>query len=265
MRGLSKVLFLFAVLVVVGCAPKKGDVEKLLKDHPEILVEAIKANPGKIMIALQEAATGAKDEIQKEMAKKREEEEKKELDEALKNPLKADIAGRIVRGNPNGAIELVEYSDFECPYCTRGFQTVNAIMEKYQGQVKFVYKHLPLSFHPQAKPAAIYFEAIALQSEEKAWKFHDAIFNNQPKLKNGDSFLSAEAKKLNIDMAKLAKDLKSKEIADRIEKDIEEAGKFDIQGTPGFLINGVPVRGAYPPTHFYDIIAKLQEMGTLKL
>jgi len=172
-----------------------------------------------------------------------------------------------IRGNRNAEIVLVEYSDFECPFCTRGYKTVRELMKKYGKHFQFIYKHLPLSFHPNAMPAARYYEAIRLQSNKKAFQFHDEIFANQRKLKSGEKFLKAIAKKVGADMSRLASDLKSKsaQINNRIKEDQQEAAKFGMSGTPGFLLNGIPVKGAYPTSHFVKIINKLKEKGKIAL
>jgi protein-disulfide isomerase len=139
------------------------------------------------------------------------------------------------------------------------------LMKKYEGKIRFAYKHLPLSFHPQAMPASQYYEAIRLQSPEKAWEFHDRIYKDQRKLQNGEAFLKAVAKELKVDMGKLAKDVKSEAVQKRIDADMAEAAKFGFQGTPGFLLNGVPVKGAYPTAHFDGIIQELSKRGKISL
>ena len=139
------------------------------------------------------------------------------------------------------------------------------LMEKYKGKIRFVYKHLPLSFHQQAMISAKYYEAIRLQSNEKAFKFHDMIFENQQGLRNGEKFLQDMAKKVGADVAKVKKALESEKVNKRIQEDMAEAAKFDMQGTPGFLINGVPVRGAYPASEFDKIISQLVEKKKLTL
>lgn len=169
-------------------------------------------------------------------------------------------------GRPkNAPITLIEYSDFECPFCSRGFETVQALLKKYEGKIRFIYKHLPLSFHEQAMISAHYYEAIRLQDEKKAFLFHDAIFKNQGKLKNGTVFLEATAKLVGADMLRLKKDLTKKEIEQRIQADIKEAGLFGMQGTPGFLLNGIPVKGAYPTDYFVNLIEELQKKGKLQI
>jgi protein-disulfide isomerase len=95
-----------------------------------------------------------------------------------------------------------------------------------------------------AMPAAQWFEALYLQSPEKAWTFHDQLFENQSKL--GEEYFKALAKDLGLDVAKAAKDAKSDAVRNKIEADIKEAKGFGIEGTPAYLINGVPLRGACP-------------------
>lgn len=259
----KRMLAVFALLfAVASCTVNESQLKETLKNNPDILTEAIKANPSEFITALNEAVKVARDD----MEKKRAEDEKKQLEGYFDDPLKPEIRkDEMIRGTKGAPITLVEYSDFECPYCTRGFKTVNELLEKYDGKIAFIYKHLPLSFHPNAMPASQYFEAIRMQSEDKAAKFHDEIFNNQSKLRQGEKFLKSIAKKVGADMKKLAKDVKSDKVAKRIKEDLEEAAKFGFQGTPGFLLNGIPVKGAYPTQHFVDLIEKLEKNGKIKL
>ena len=114
-------------------------------------------------------------------------------------------------------------------------------------------------------PAAKYYEALRLQSNDKASKFHDELFNNFEKIKLGEKFFSSVAKKVGADMAKLKTDMNSPKVKARIDQDLAEAKKYGFQGTPGFLINGIPVKGAYPPSHFDTIIEELKKRGKLKI
>lgn len=259
---MKRIILLAAALVMATACTSKDDLKKMLKENPDIITEAIEANPNKFIDALNNAVKAA----QEGEGKRREEDEKKALEESFNNPLVAEIrADESFRGNKDAPITLVEYSDFECPFCSRGFNTVMELMNKYEGKIRFVYKHLPLSFHPQAMPASQYYEAIRLQSPEKAFQFHDAIYKNQRALQNGEKFLQAEAKKLKVDMAKLAKDVKSEAVQKRIDQDMAEAAKYGFQGTPGFLLNGIPVKGAYPTSHFEGLIKELEKRGKVKL
>ena len=256
-------------ILLTGCMSKdqvKTTVKELIKEDPNLVADAIKAHPAEIMMALQQAAGEAK----QAMAKKRQEQEEKELMDSVENPLKPEIrADEAIRGTKGGKITLVEYSDFQCPYCTKGYtDVVVPLLNKYKGQVQFVYKHLPLSFHREARLAAQYYEALRIQKPELAIKFHDELFKqaSQSKLRqHRDKFLDKVAKTLGANMKKLKKDVKSKEVDARISADEAEARKFNIQGTPGFIINGVPVRGAYPLSHFEKILGMLKEKGKLNL
>lgn len=261
MKKLTPILALVTALFVTSCMNEKK-VADLLKEKPEIIYDAIKADPAKFMETIQEVAQSAKGD----MEKKRMEAEKQAFEDSFKEPLKPEIrSDEAVRGTKGAPLVLVEYSDFECPFCSRGYQTVNALMKKYDGKIQFIYKHLPLSFHPQAMISAQYFEAIRLQSEDKAFEFHDEIFKNQGKLRLGKKFLDATAKKVGANMSKLKKDIDSEKVKERIEQDMAEAAKFGIQGTPGFVFNGIPVKGAYPPAHFDKIVEELKKRNLINL
>lgn len=260
------VVLLCGLIGLIGCqqnsSVSKDDIKKMLKENPEILVEAIEENPSKIIGALNSAVK----KEQASQAKKREVDDKKKLEQSYNNPLTPSIRNdELIRGNKDGVLTLVEYSDFECPFCSRGFKTVLDFLEKYKGKVRFVYKHLPLNFHAKAMPASRYYEALRVQSHEMAIKFHDELYENQRKLQNGEKYLISIAKKLGADMEKLSKDVKSDKIQKRIDQDIAEAAKFGFQGTPGFLLNGVPVKGAYPLSHLEGIVKELEKRGKVKL
>ncbi|MFN8369085.1 MAG: thioredoxin domain-containing protein [Bacteriovoracaceae bacterium] len=192
---------------------------------------------------------------------------KKELEAMYDNPLVAEVrSDESIRGTKGAPIVLVEYSDFECPFCGRGYNTVMELLKKYDGKIQFMYKHLPLSFHQQAKISAQYYEAVRLQNPEMAWKFHDELYKDQGKLRNGEAYLKSIVKGLKgIDFKKVEKDINSKAVLDRIEADEKEAAKFGFQGTPGFLLNGVAVRGAYPVEYFDGIVEELKNRGKIKL
>lgn len=253
----SKTVVLCAGLVAGAAAwPAWGlssqELQKSLKEHPEVMLDFLKDHKKEVFELVSQAAQ----EEQMRRQKEEEEREKKEFEESFKNPLKPALpdASRI-RGSKSAKYTLVEYSDFQCPYCGRGYQTVEALRKKYGGDMRFVFKDLPLPMHPQAMPAAKWFEAAALQSPEKAWAFHDKMFQNQQQL--GEDFFKQTAKELGLDVKKLEEDAKSKAIAEKIQADMDEGHGFGFTGTPGFLLNGVPVRGAYPIDYFEMIIDRL--------
>lgn len=264
MKSLSLVLVLGALLAVSCTSDKQiqEQITKVIKENPKLIAEAIEKNPVEIMTALQNASKAA----QEQMAKQQEVDEKKALEETFNKPLVAKIrSDESFLGPKDAPITLVEYSDFECPFCGRGYTTVKELMKKYNGKIRFVYKHLPLNFHPQAMISAQYYEAIRLQDEKKAFAFHDEIYKDQKGLSEGAAFLDKVAKKVGADVKKIKKDINSEKVTQRIDEDMKEASSLGMQGTPGFLVNGIPVRGAYPPEHFVSIIEELQKRGKLQI
>lgn len=255
---------LFSIPLSSSAKDLKDEVRAILKNNPSIIIDVINENPRIFMDALQNAAKKAR----AHQEANRDQEEARQMERAMANPLKAKIrSDEAIRGTRNAPITIVEYSDFQCPYCVRGSKTVEALMKKYKGKIQFIYKHLPLSFHDKAKITAQYYEALRMQSNNLAFKFHDAVFEDISKLKKGESYLKSLAKNVGANMSQLKRTLKNKksDIDARIQEDINEASKFGFNGTPGFLVNGVPVKGAYPITHFDLIIKKLQERKLVKL
>lgn len=246
-------LLLAALVSPAHAAIDKGELKDALKKNPEVMLDFLKENKKALFDIVNQAAQ----EEQARRQKEEEENERREFEEAFKNPKKAAITDKtMIRGPKDAKYTLVEYSDFECPYCKRGAETVEALRKKHGNNLRFIFKNLPLPFHAKAMPAAQYFEAAALQSPEKAWQFHDKLFQNQSQL--GEAFFKDTAKALGLDVAKLEKDAKSKEVADKIAADMKEAKELGFSGTPGFLLNGVPVKGAYPVEYFDTIVSKLE-------
>lgn len=243
---------MFVVVFQLGCTPSKEGLTKLIEENPEIVFNAIEKNPKAFIDTVNKAAKQAQMDAQKD----REAEEKAQFEEEFKNPKQPTIdEKRVIFGNAKAPVTIVEYSDFECPYCVRGYNTIKKVLEEYGDKVRVIYKHLPLDFHPLAEPAAKYFEAIALQDHAKAQKFHDMIFDNQGELKSDrEKFLDKAATKVGANLARVKKDINSDVVKSRVAADIEEARKFEFSGTPGFLINGVSLKGAYPFPEFKKII-----------
>lgn len=241
-----------AALISLGCSPSASQLKKTMEENPDILHAAIEKDPKGFLEVVNKAARQAQEQAREDQAKAEEDR----MEEEFSNPKTPEVSeDRAIFGPKSASVTIVEYSDFQCPYCSRGYETIKEVMEAYGDKVRVIYKHLPLDFHDQAMPAAKYYEAIALQDTSKAKKFHDMIFENQQKLGSGkEKFLEETAKKVGANMSKLKKDLDSKEVSSRIESDMAEAKKFGFSGTPGFLVNGVSVRGAYPFPEFKKII-----------
>lgn len=241
-----------ATALVVSCAPNAKQLKEAIEKDPSIVFAAIEKAPDKFI----EVVMKAQQDAQKVAGEKAQEDEKKQRDEEFKNPLKPEIdETRVIFGPKTAPITIVEFSDFQCPYCSRGFQTVKEVQKMYGDKVRVLFKHLPLDFHPLAMPAAKYYEALSLQDHSKAEKFHDAVFTNQGMLKDkGEAYFKEVAKKIGADLKKLDVDMNSELVTKRIAADMAEAKKFNMSGTPGFVINGISLKGAYPAASFKEII-----------
>lgn len=194
---------------------------------------------------------------QQEAMKEQEDQAKAEAENQFKNPVKMEIGKSPVKGPANAKVTIVEFSDFQCPYCKRGHDTMEEVLKAYPKDVKLTFKHYPLPFHKEAEPASR--AAWAAQQQGKFWEFHDVLFNNQDKL--GQDFYLATAKELKLDEAKFKADMNSEAAKKQIEEDTELGSKNGIQGTPGFFVNGVAVKGAYPASHFKGIVDRWLNEG----
>lgn len=152
-----------------------------------------------------------------------------------------------VKGDPNAKISLVEFSDFQCPYCSRfSANTILQIDENYvkNGKVKIAFRDYPLDFHKNAMPAAL--AARCAGEQEKFWEMHDVIFAKQSEWKDetdSASKFKAYSKKLGLDAKKFNGCLDSKKYINEIQKDLIAGIAAGVEGTPGSFINGKEVAG----------------------
>jgi protein-disulfide isomerase len=155
-------------------------------------------------------------------------------------------------GAPDGAlVTIVEYSDFQCPYCSRLANSLKQISEEYPDDVRVVFKHFPLQMHQQAKPAS---EAVlAAHAQGKGWEMHDLVFENAKALSNEDLIRYAEQVQV-PDMAKFKQELESHAYAAQIDADMKQGQTFGVSSTPSFFINGVPQRGTKSPEQLKALI-----------
>jgi protein-disulfide isomerase len=246
---------LLALALLASCSPSPGQLRSTLKKHPEILAEAIREHPGEIMDALR-AAADSYQHITRERAARAEDER---IGRELAHPRQPVIeAGRAIRGNPDAPVTIVEYSDFQCPFCRRDVPVLEAVLQKYGPRVRLVFKQAPLPIHQHARAAALMFEAVLQQGQDKAWRYHDLLFTNQERLGvEGEKYLEAAAREAGADPVRARRDAQSPATAAVIEKDLQEFRSFGFSGTPGFLVNGVMLDGARPQESFDRVIDRI--------
>ena len=151
-----------------------------------------------------------------------------------------------MKGNPDAIVTIVEFSDYQCPFCSRVEPTIKQLLEDYPDKIRVVFAHLPLAFHTNALPAAKAAHAAYLQG--KFWEMHDALFENQRSL--SDDFYIETARQLELNIEKFKSDMESPSTDSYIEKCISDANAVGLKGTPSFLINGVQFVGAQPIDKF---------------
>jgi protein-disulfide isomerase len=155
------------------------------------------------------------------------------------------------RGPDDAAVTIIEFSDFQCPYCSRALPAINEILEHYPNDVRIVYRHLPLDrIHARARPAA----AASLCADEQGefWAYHDQLFANAKALSEEDLKRYAEA--VELDVAAFDLCVAEGRFEAKVQEDFEAAMSAGISSTPAFLVNGIFVGGAKPFAHFEKII-----------
>ena len=161
-----------------------------------------------------------------------------------------NTAGSPFRGPEKAPVEIVEFSDFQCPFCSRVTPTLDKIEEEYGDQVRIVFKHLPLSIHPKA-PAA-HAASIAAHRQGKFWEMHDKIFANQREM-SPERYVEY-AQELGLDVDQFQKDVDDPAVKKKIDDDTREAAQLLVRGTPGFFVNGRFISGAQPFESFKRLI-----------
>ncbi len=163
---------------------------------------------------------------------------------------KIATAGSPARGPVNAPVEIVEFSDFQCPFCFRAHPTVQRVLTTYGNKIRFVYRNYPLPSHPDARPAA---EAAQCANEQgKFWEYHDRLFADQSKLDDDD--LKASAAALGMDAAKFNACVDSHKYKAAIDADLQAGNEAGVNGTPAFFINGRMLSGAQPYDEFKKVI-----------
>jgi protein-disulfide isomerase len=154
------------------------------------------------------------------------------------------------KGSASAPIELIEFSDFQCPFCLRADPTVQQVLSTYGDKIRFVYRHYPLPNHPFARPAA---EAAACAGEQgKFWPYHDRLFASPTKLSSAD--LKQHAADLGLNTAQFNSCVDTRKLKGLVDTDLKDGEAAGVNGTPAFYINGRMLSGAQPYEAFKKII-----------
>jgi protein-disulfide isomerase len=201
----------------------------------------------------------AKDKVYVEMSKenfkapKPQDKEEEGEQEDTKTVWKVPVGSSPQLGKKDAPVTIVEFSDFQCPYCKRVEDTLKKVTDTYGDKVRLVWKHEPLPFHPRAEPAAeLSLEARAQKGDKGFWDAHHKLFESQPKLEDADLEKIAGEMGLNVDKVKAA--IKDKKYKKEIDADAELGDDVQASGTPHFFVNGRRLVGAQPFEKFQKII-----------
>jgi len=208
---------ILAVVVLAGCDGNKADIEEIKKGIATIngKLEALDKNVQQIKAAPAAAARPAVD------------------------PNKVytlNIGDSPVRGPKDAKVTIVEWADYQCPFCAQSAPLVGQVLQAYPKEVKYVFKQFPLpaTMHPNAMPAAK--AAMAANKQGKFWQLHDVLFENSRDL--GGDKLKEYASKAGLDVSRWEKDVASPDVQQQIDREMAEGRAADVQGTPTFFVNG---------------------------
>lgn len=268
-----------AAIVAVGFVTLAGCAPVAYADMTDAETEALKARikqevleellqGGQLDTAIEAGITRY---VEKQRQARAEAEARQEQDTAAlaKNVREVSAQRDHIYGNPDAIVSLIEYSDFECPFCKNFHKTAKEIVEAYDGKVNWVYRHFPLAFHnPGAQLQAEASEcAAALGGNDAFWKYTDTIYERTTS--NGDGFpvdgLVPLAREVGIDGDAFRQCLTERRYTDRVKEDYEEGIRVGIRGTPGnILLNNesgsvIPRSGAAPLDTWKQLIDRLLE------
>lgn len=155
-----------------------------------------------------------------------------------------------VRGNPDAKVTIIQFADFQCPYCGKANSTVQQVLKDYDGKVKMVFRDFPLGFHASATPAAVAANCAGKQG--KYWEMFDQIMPNQRELEEAD--LVKYAQNAKVDIGKWQECRKDPAEVAEVQKDQADGAALGVTGTPAFFINGIMLSGAQPYEQFKTLI-----------
>ena len=210
------------------------EVLQIILNHPEVILESIQAY--------------------QQQQQQQQEQARQTFLQGIKTNPKALIGESPTNGAAESKIVLIEFSDFQCPYCAKADQTLKQFMAKHQNEVTLVYKHFPLtSIHPQALSAAQ--AAFAANQQGKFWQYNDALFTQQDKL--GEELYLEIAQSLNLDLEQFNRD---RNVADTaITQDMQLAEKLGVTGTPFFVMNEEIFSGAMQLSNMEKVLARVSQ------
>lgn len=244
-KALGLVTLLLIYLALLGWSlPAQAATSRISQRTEQQVLQIIREHPEAILESLQAYQQQQRQQIQQA--------QQAFLQDLKTNP-QAVIGESATVGTPESKVVLLEFSDFQCPYCAQAHKTLKQLIANHQGEVKLVFKHYPLTpIHSEALPAAK--AAWAASKQGKFWEYHDALFTQQDKL--GEELYLATAKDLNLDLEQFNSDRNGVAASTAIAQDVNLAERLGITGTPFFVMNGEAFAGAVQLADIESILAR---------
>ena len=238
-------IFLAASLSAQAFAMDKAEVEAIVKEyiknHPEELAQS----------------------LQKFSETQRERQDEEAFKRALADRVNVPVAGFPSLGPDNAQFTLVEFSDFQCPYCARSVVTVKEFMKKNQGKVRLVFRNMPLPNHAKAPDAAK--AAMAAGEQGRFWDFREKLMATQGEWSSAADHkqkFAKYAKDMALDVGRFERDMGKPEYQKKIDDDVAYAHTIGVNGTPSYFMNGIRITGARDLAFFEKVLtALLRENG----
>ncbi|MGK7891722.1 MAG: DsbA family protein [Leptolyngbyaceae cyanobacterium] len=218
-----------------GLAPAlEQQVLEIIRQHPEVILESV--------------------DNYRQAQEREQRQQQANLLQAIQNNPRPFIQTSPAQGAVDPRLLIIEFSDFQCPFCATVHDTLNRFVEYHTDEVSLVYKHFPLAqIHPQAVAAAK--AAWAANRQGKFWAYHDALFDQQAQL--GEELYLKIAEDLNLDIEQFNRNRQSEAAIATINQDMQLAEELGIAGTPFFVINGEVVSGAIQASFLEEKLANL--------
>lgn len=244
-------LVLMSTLAAVSSCAQKPEPEAEKARIEAIVQEYIRSHPAEIAESLNKYARA-----------QQQRNEDAQMKAALNNRVDVPVEGSPASGPEDARITLVEFSDFQCPFCARVNGVLKKIRENHKAEIRFVFKNMPLrSIHPQAVPAAM--AALAAGEQGKFWEYRDMLFSKQQEWSNGgaEAWFAKYAETLGLDVEKFKNDMNDEKIRGRVKEDEKLASKLGVRATPTFYVNGARVQGARDYDYFEKVIGQVSKEG----
>jgi protein-disulfide isomerase len=260
-RAITAGLALASVAACASRDPSEEQIKAVLVRKPEILYAVIEAHPAEFMAAVDRAARASQATRQVQSAR----DDSLRIEEELRHPRVAVLDRRAVLGNPRAPITIVEYTDLQCPFCRQERDVLVQLFKHYGDSVRLVVKQMPIAeLHPHAMDGALMFEAVARQDPNKAYRLYDDVYEHQDQFASeGQAYLERSVAAIGADLPRALRDQRSEAVRAIVMADMAEGKRFGFSGTPGFLVNGVSLQGAYPFQAFVQLIDRQLTSRTL--